>query len=181
MKKRRDQKSVSRHIRDVFWPSMGFYRLARYYKHRMGRLSGSPYAVACGFAVGVAVSMTPFIGFHLLMGAALTWLLRGSIVAMALGTVTAGNPWTFPLIWYSTFKIGEAMMREGLAAPSAPVHMSLQDLISHPVELLLPMTIGSLPLAFVFSAASFYIVRRLVRGYQDVRRARIHSGGGRIV
>ncbi|MFR8207121.1 MAG: DUF2062 domain-containing protein [Alphaproteobacteria bacterium] len=36
------------------------------------------------------------MGFHLLLAALTAWIIRGNILASALGTA-AGNPWTFRL------------------------------------------------------------------------------------
>ena len=51
--------------------------------------------IAIGFAAGVFVSFTPLFGLHIVLGAALAWLVRGNIVASLIGTL-AGNPVTTP-------------------------------------------------------------------------------------
>lgn len=72
---------------------------------RLKNLHGSPYSIAAGFACGVAVSFTPFIGFHLVLAAITAWILRGNIIASAIGTLI-GNPWTFPFIWVAVLSTG---------------------------------------------------------------------------
>ena len=69
---------------------------------RLKRLQGTPYSIATGFACGVAISFTPFIGFHMILAALTAWLIRGNIIASAIGTIV-GNPWTFPFIWLAVF------------------------------------------------------------------------------
>ena len=58
-----------------------------------------------GAAVGVFVSFTPFLGFHLLITFALAWLLGANMIAGAIAT-SIGNPLTFPFIWASTYQVG---------------------------------------------------------------------------
>ena len=157
---------------------MGLQRLFRYYKHRMGRLNGTPYFIASGFATGVAISFTPFIGLHLIMGGGISMILRGSLVAMVLGSVVAGNPWTFPLIWAGTYKLGKIIMGQHdskLISETLSHGLSFSDLLEKPIELLLPMTIGSLPLIFMSWGISFYLVRHLVKGYKKERHTRIYK------
>ena len=148
----------------------------RYYRHRIARLPGSPYTIASGFAAGVAISFTPFIGFHLLLGAGLAWALRGSIMSMAIGTLFAGNPWTFPLIWVGTYKIGNFLLGEyGDTAPPQTENLTLSGIFSQPLELLFPMMAGSIPLALFFWIVSFTLVYRLIKGYKETRAARIRK------
>lgn len=165
-------------MREALWPSMGLKRLTAYYKHRMGRLPGTPYYIAAGLATGIAVSFTPFIGGHIALGLLLCWMLRASFMAMVLGTVLAGNPWTFPFIWIGTYKLGNMMLgREPEAAGGAVPHseVTLSHLFEKPMDLLLPMTVGSLPLAALTWVVSFLAVCQVIREYKEARRARIRN------
>ncbi|MGY8985995.1 MAG: DUF2062 domain-containing protein [Sphingomonadales bacterium] len=76
-----------------------------YYRLRILRIPDTPYRIAAGFAIGSAVSFTPFMGFHILLGLALCFFLRANYVATAIGTIV-GNPWTFPFIWLLTYNTG---------------------------------------------------------------------------
>ncbi|MBI3441324.1 MAG: DUF2062 domain-containing protein [Proteobacteria bacterium] len=179
---RRRPRTRLQKVREIIWPSMGWGRLLRYYRHRMGRLQGTPHFIAAGFATGVAVSFTPFIGFHLMTAGIIAWILDGSLVAMVLGTVMAGNPWTFPFIWIGTYKLGVIVLgKHGSRAASSVLHHQFvfSDLLHKPLELLLPMTLGSIPLAVLSWVVSFYLVRQLVKGYKEARLARIHKHYGK--
>lgn len=76
---------------------------------RLKKIKGTPKSIAKGFATGVAMSFTPFVGFHLLLALSVGKVFNQNGVATALGTI-AGNPWTFPLIWYLTFNSGSAIL-----------------------------------------------------------------------
>ena len=176
MFQRRHPRTGLKKLRETLWPSMGLKRLVAYYKHRMGRLPGTPYYIAAGLATGIAVSFTPFIGGHILMGLALCWMLRASFVAMVLGTLLAGNPWTFPFIWVGTYKLGNVLLGHKAAAPDAALEkgFSLSQLLDKPMDLLLPMTAGSLPLAVLFWIVSFLVTCQVIREYKEARLERIH-------
>lgn len=178
MFKRRRSRTRLQKIREIIWPTMGFMRLVRYYKHRIGRLPGTPYYIAAGFATGIAISFTPFVGFHVLTGGIIAWVLDGSLVAMLLGTVAAGNPWTYPFIWLGTYELGKAMLgQHGTRAASTALdhQFTFSDLMDKPMELLLPMALGSVPLALVAWIASFYFVRHVVKRYKEGRLSRIYK------
>lgn len=176
---RRIPRSKQQILREALWPSMGARRLASYYKHRIGRLPGTPSSIASGFATGVAISITPFIGLHILLGGVIAWLTRASLIAMVVGTL-AGNPWTFPFIWLATYKLGQTMMGQVAIGHTKKLSghqdlpaFDLAHLISKPVDLLLPLTVGSIPAALTLWFLCYYVCRHLVTKYRAGRLARI--------
>ena len=50
------------------------------------RLPGTPYDIAAGFACGAAISFTPFIGFHVVLGMVIARLIKANMVAALIGT-----------------------------------------------------------------------------------------------
>jgi len=84
---------------------MGWSRTGNYWAHRVSRLPGSVYSIAAGFACGAAISFTPFVGIHILLGGLWAWLMRANIIASVIGTAV-GNPWTFPFIWLWIYNFG---------------------------------------------------------------------------
>jgi uncharacterized protein (DUF2062 family) len=175
---RRHPRTHWQKAREIIWPSLGWKRLINYYKHRMGRLPGTPSFIALGFATGISVSFTPLIGFHVMTAGIITWFLRGSLVAMVLGSVIAGNPWTFPLIWLGTYKLGKLMLGQhwSHADSSALSHgFTFADMLDKPLGLFLPMALGSLPLVILSWIGTFYFVRQLLKGYKAARLARIYK------
>ena len=74
-------------------------------------LNGSPKSIANGLATGVSVSFTPFVGFHLIITMIISKIYRQNGVAAAIGTI-AGNPFTFPFIWYATYQTGTFMLQQ---------------------------------------------------------------------
>ena len=175
--RRRDPPAVGEKVRIFLLPRKSYGRSFKYYGKRVLRLSGSPHAVAAGVAAGVAASCTPFIGFHFILSFVFAFFVRGNMLAAALGTAV-GNPLTFPLIWFITFRIGsaiEGLWREGPRQRPPPdfaegILTNGWDAIS---PLLRPMLIGAVPLGIV-SGLVFYVFVRWASGlYQRSRRERL--------
>lgn len=155
----------------LVWPRIGWRRASLYIAHRVRRLPGTPYRIAAGFACGAAVSFTPFVGFHFMAAALLALLMRGNVVASAIGTAV-GNPWTFPFIWTWIYAVGHWLMgRE--AASDLPAVLGIDYIFERPMDVLWPMTVGGLPTAVVVWFVVFWPVRGAVAEYQHVRRRRI--------
>ena len=98
-------------IRSVVWPERGFRRLFAYLFQRVVRLPGTSGSIAIGVASGVAASFLPFVGLHFFIAALLALLLRGNVLASAIGTLF-GNPWTFLFIWVSDYRLGIWLLQQ---------------------------------------------------------------------
>ena len=103
---RREKLSLISRVRTFFWPKSGWKRASSYFFHRLIRIPGTPYSLAAGFACGAAVSFTPFIGLHFILGGVLAWVIRANLLSSAIGTAV-GNPWTFPFIWFGIYEFGK--------------------------------------------------------------------------
>jgi len=185
----RQTPSLAERARGLLWPRGGLRRGWRYVGHRVMRLTGSPHAIAIGFAAGVFASMTPFVGLHLVLAALLAFVFGGSLLASAFGTFF-GNPLTYPLIWISTYDIGGKILGGG---SRQAVDLSLKDgtlglLLRDPAEfwsrfwtvaepVIWPMTVGSLPLGLAVAAFSYVLVRFVVTAHHRRRLAR-HGAAG---
>ncbi len=168
---RRNPLPVHHRVWSVVWPRAGWRRASRYMAHRVRRLPGTPYRIAAGVASGAAASFTPFIGLHFVVAALLALLLRGNVVASAIGTAV-GNPWTFPFIWTWIYTLGQWLMGAD-AASDFPATLDMDYIFERPLDVLWPMTLGALPTAVVVWIVIFWPVRGAVAEYQHVRHRRI--------
>ena len=196
---RRNKKNASQKIIDWVWPSIGFSRAFKYIVHRLGRLSATPYQISCGFACGAAISFTPFIGIHFILSSILTYVMRGSIVASAIGTVV-GNPLTFPFIWALTYETGARLL--GLESNINVAHVFSEalsvfgqmnqwyfDLLTVPSvafanineytgawakiwEIIFPLLIGSVPWLVIVWLICFATLRPFFRAYRSASQER---------
>ena len=156
-------------IRSVVWPERGFRRLFAYLFQRVVRLPGTSGSIAIGVASGVAASFLPFVGLHFLIAALLALLLRGNVLASAIGTLF-GNPWTFLFIWVLDYRLGIWLLQQSGQGDQFPA-LNLEQLaefmtvfmhfitfsggvhwqhVAEPFEqVFLPMTIGGTVLAIL--------------------------------
>ena len=177
MFRRRTPLTRLRQIRSVIWPERGFRRLFAYLFQRVVRLPGTSGSIAIGVASGVAASFLPFIGLHFLIAALLALLLRGNVLASAIGTFF-GNPWTFLFIWVSDYRLGLWLLKQSGHGDQF-VALNLQQLaevmtvfmhfftfsggvdwqqVAGPFEqVFLPMTIGGTVLAIVSWVVAFVL------------------------
>jgi uncharacterized protein (DUF2062 family) len=173
---RRTKLSISEKIRGFLWPRTGFLRSFSYLRHRLARLPGTPHSIAIGFACGAGMAFTPFMGIHIPLSAVLAWLLRGNILASALGTLV-GNPWTYPFFLLWTYRVGCWVMgMSALADPFSNVHM--MDFLNSPLHVLgpvfVPMIVGSIPNGLLLGWLSYKIILKLVEKYKTTRAERRH-------
>ncbi len=182
---RRKKLSLAARARNFLFPRGGLRRAYLYLWHRAKRISASPHAIALGFACGAFVSFTPFVGFHFLISAILAYILRGSIVASAIGT-SVGNPLTFPFIWVGTYNIGSYLLGH---AQRGDIHIRLPHgmwllIFTDPGAfwdqfwgvmgpLIAPMLLGSVPLGGAIGLISYLLTRQGVERYQERRRRRL--------
>ena len=170
MFRRRHQVPPWQRLRRWLWPHIGWRRTGAYLFKRVTRLSGTPHSLAAGVACGVAISFTPFIGFHLLGAFLLCLLVRGNYVAAAVGTLV-GNPWTFPFMWFAAYKLGHALM--GMRpAQIEPAHLGNLLSFAEMGAVFWPTVVGCLPLAVVAGLGTYFPLMRMIAAFQRERQLR---------
>ena len=175
------KKSWKQRILNRLWPKGGWKRLGRYLLLRLNRLKGSTRSIAAGVACGVAISFTPFVGFHFVLAAITAFFVKGNIVASALGTA-AGNPWTFPFIWMSVLFTGRHILGGDYAAGGKVAFVPLFEKATHALltfdfkdfaadvwPILWPMIVGCIPFYFVAWFVSYYLVKKALDGLKNRR------------
>jgi uncharacterized protein (DUF2062 family) len=174
--RRRKPADLGERLRIFFWPRRSFWRSARYFSKRALRLTATPHAIAAGIAAGAFASFTPYMGFHFVIAAAVAWVIRGNLIASAIGTAV-GNPLSFPFIWASTMALGRFILYGYHPGDIAPLHLgrALWHLDFHEIwqPLLLPMSIGGLILGVVAGLFFYGLTWWTVRTFQAQRRHRL--------
>ena len=158
-----------------------FSRWIKKFLVQLKRLKGTPYSIAAGFACGVAISFTPFIGFHLILAAVTAWIIRGNIVSSALGTVI-GNPWTFPFIWIAVLSTGRFLLGDIASADHVnfikTFEYSSKSLFTLNFKnfgrdvwpIVFPMMIGCIPYYIISWFVSFKLIKIMLE-QMAIRRA----------
>ena len=176
---RRQKPDLSAKLLGLVWPTMGWRRTITYMINRIARLPGTPYSIAGGFACGVAMSFTPFVGLHFILGGILAWFIRANIIASALGTAV-GNPWTFPFIWVWLYEVGHWM---GFGADVDKVHEfdfshvfatilkasldgDIDQLLAAGAPVFLPMFVASIPTSIIVWFACYLPLKSVLTRHQ---------------
>ncbi|MDZ4791891.1 MAG: DUF2062 domain-containing protein [Hyphomicrobiales bacterium] len=174
--RRRKRPSFAQRVRVAVWPRRSWARSFKYFGLRLSRTGGSPHKVALGFAAGVFAIVTPFLGFQMIIAAVLAWCLRGSVFASAVGSFV-GNPISYPLIWVSTYKLGNQILGDGAVTGRIDFQGKAEavwngmkrlswDAVSVSLEafwpILKPMAIGSIPLGAAAAIVSYFGMRKLI-------------------
>jgi uncharacterized protein (DUF2062 family) len=184
--RRRDPPDLLSRLRVAAWPRRSWSRSARYFTKRVLRLSATPHAIAAGVAAGCFASFTPFVGFHILLGFVVAFFIGGNMLAAAIGTAV-GNPLSFPVIWASTFNIGNLVLGHPPHwGPPGEISRNLAERSFDTVfPLIGPMSVGALVVGIPVSLALYALVFYSVRGFQILRRERLaerrrqqHGGPG---
>jgi uncharacterized protein (DUF2062 family) len=194
--KRRTKRTWTQVVAETFWPRGGWSRAASYIWHRLRRLPDPPHRIARGVAAGVFVSFTPFYGFHFVLAALLTLVLRGNVLASVLATFV-GNPVTFPLIATVSVELGSWML--GLpgdmplsrivgAFSSATLQLWANvTAIFTPAEthwdrlgalfssVFLPYLVGGIVPGLVCASVCYMLTHRVISAYQKGRIARLRK------
>lgn len=143
---------------------------------KLNSIKGTPKNIAKGFATGVSMSFTPFVGFHLLLSLVITKLTNQNSTASALGTL-AGNPWTFPFIWYATLKTGKIILsQEDIDSPinfkhlftelyHAVITLDFDAFLSDIWPEFFPMLLGCIPFYIVVWLFTYHFIYRILKNY----------------
>ncbi|MCA0434663.1 MAG: DUF2062 domain-containing protein [Proteobacteria bacterium] len=179
----REKASAPARLRQFVWPRSGFKRAWTYLLYRMARMKASPHKLALGFAIGAFASFTPLLGLHIILAAALAFLLRANVIASAIGTAL-GNPLTLPLMWVASYDLGAWILRLDSQAPASfggPPNANTGG-IAHDWSLtalrdgwtalepfIWPLMLGSVILGSLFGLLFYVIIRRAVMRIQASR------------
>lgn len=174
MFKRRKPLTILQNLKELFWPTMGWVRAGTYIKHRVIRLSDSNHKIALGLSFGTAISFTPIVGTHFIQAGILSYIFRGNLIASLIGTF-AGNPWTFPFMWWAAISFGSYLF--GLlglpAQDTMPEEVTLSimwEIIKHePLRIFLPWAAGGYLLGILSMIVTYPFYFNIVKGAKIAR------------
>ena len=159
-------------------------------------MTATPHAVAAGVAAGAFTSFTPFIGLHFIIAFVLAWLIRGNLLASALGTFV-GNPFTFPLIWAATYQTGHHILgSSATSSGSSGLAEAMKDVVPSLFHLdgtaamialkqiwlpfLYPMSTGGLVLGTLVFLLVYFVTRRTAALFRESRRNKLMQKAAEI-
>ena len=187
--KSRQMPSLRQRIRVAVWPRRSWSRSLRYFVKRLRRMGGTPHMIALGIAAGTFAACLPYLGVQFITAGILAWMLRASISAALLSTFIA-NPITLPFIWSTSYWLGDAMLggnghldavqlKEGFARSSELLSQGAPGAVQSFADLiwpiLMPISLGSVPLGLMVAVFFYYTTKPMVEAYQLRRQYLVHG------
>lgn len=193
--KRRDRRSVGKVVWEALYPKGGWTRAFHYVKHRVRRLPDTPEKIARGIAAGVFAAFTPFYGLHFFLAAIIAWVIRGNLIASAIGTFF-GNPMTYVPIGVVCLQTGHFLLgrkfreeehgsflgsfaaaardlRDNFLAVFTDRSADWSGLARFYDDVFFPYLIGGIVPGLVAGAVCYWISVPLIRAYQHRRKGRL--------
>ncbi len=194
--KRRKPPGWLESFRVWLWPRRSWLRSGQYVTKRILRLTATPHAVAAGVAAGAFTSFTPFMGLHFILAFVLAWVVRGNLLASALGTFV-GNPLTFPVIWAATYNTGQFLLHNAeTTAPPPEITVAMTNVMGAAFEfngtaalnalqniwepILFPMLVGGTIIGVLFSIPLYFVTRRAAALFRESRRNKLITKAAEI-
>ncbi len=129
-----------------------------------------------GMALGLAVGMTPTMGFQMAIAVALAALLGQSKIAAALG-VWITNPVTAPVIYSATYTVGACVLRLPLRPPQG-FWTALTSIHGLTFSIFGPLWVGGVILAVPVGMVGYWLTYEAVVAYRlkikHRRASRLH-------
>lgn len=189
MFKRRVPKSLLSKSRDAMWPKMGWRRTWVYANHRLGRLTESIHSLAGGLATGAVISFLPLPGTHIFQALLFSFIFGFNKTAALVGTVF-GNPWTFPIIWFMAYQMGNFAFSftSFEAMHEMPSFIDLKAIwalmLEHPGRLMVPWSVGGYICAILFWLPFYWLFYGMIENARQARRklkvSRAHKAAMKI-
>jgi hypothetical protein len=131
--------------------------------HRFLKIRGHPREISLGFALGLFVGMSPFMGLHTAIAVLVAALLKWNKISSALA-VWVSNPISAPIIYPLTYLIGAKVLNYENSY-TLPQHFDLGgllDIIRGAPELIWVLIVGGIvtgiPLAVIGYFGAYFTI-----------------------
>lgn len=148
-------------------------RWSRYTYLRIVRIKAPAESIALGLALGVFAGALPFLSLQMVIAVALALLLRGNVIAAALGTWWT-NPFNWPIVFPLFYMLGKVFVPADIVAMSIGefIHLPLLELLQRGWQWLLITSLGGVIAGVPLSIVIYFITLRAVRIFHDRRAKR---------
>jgi uncharacterized protein (DUF2062 family) len=142
---------------------------------RFLKIRGHPREISLGFALGLFVGMTPFMGLHTAIGVLLAALFKWNKISAALA-VWISNPFTAPFIYWMTYLVG-ARVLDYQNSYALPAHFDLDALLyivrSAP-EIIGVLVVGGIVTGIPLSVAGYFLAYFTIYEYRKNLRPKLN-------
>ena len=133
-------------------------------KEKLTAIKADPRKVSMGYALGIFLASTPFIGVKVFIAIFLTWLLKWNKIAAIIGVFHV-NLFTAPLFYGFAFLVGKRVLGSHMEF-SYPEKMNMSfllDLFQGNISLLYSLLLGGLILGIPMAFGAYWLSMNLIR------------------
>ena len=144
--------------------------IKKYYE-RFLKIRGNPHEIAMGFALGLFIGMSPFMGIHMGIAIFLAAVLKYNKFAAGVA-VWISNPLTAPILYGTTYYIGAKFigLESAYLLPKLDQNILLV-IIKQAPEIIGILTMGGILLGLPVAAVGYFISLKAITRYrEDIKR-----------
>ena len=141
---------------------------------RFLKIRGHPREIALGFALGLFIGMTPFMGLHTIAAVAVAALFKWNKISAAI-SVWITNAVTAPIIYGITYLVGAWLMGIERAFNLKEINSlsAVNDLILKTPEIVWAMIVGGMVIGLPLAVVGYYVAFSITSRYQEEIKAKI--------
>jgi hypothetical protein len=141
---------------------------------RFVKIRGNPREIALGFALGLFIGMTPYMGLHMAISVFLAALFKWNKIAAGMGAWIS-NPVTAPVIYSATFYAGEKILNTENACclPTALNLDVILQLVKSAPEIFWILTVGGIVLGIPVAVLGYCLALATLLRYRERIREKI--------
>lgn len=135
---------------------------------RFLKIRGNPREIALGFALGLFVGMTPFMGAHTIIAVFFAAIFGCNKISAAIA-VWISNPFTAPIVYPVTYFVGSLITRHGNGGGPIPDFSGSKILfmLQKSPGILWTLILGGIIIGIPLSVIGYKLSFTAVKKYQD--------------
>ncbi len=124
---------------------------------RFLKIRGNPHEIALGFALGLFVGMTPFMGLHTAIAVPIAALFKWNKIASA-AAVWISNPLTAPVVYPITYWVGSRFVtfKKTYQLPEELNYTILLDILKKAPEVIWILVVGGVIVGIPLAIVGYY-------------------------
>lgn len=144
--------------------------------YRFLKIRGNPKEIALGFALGLFVGMTPFMGLHTAIAVPLAALFKWNKFSAALA-VWISNPLSAPVIYGISYYVGEKVLfiKNGYQLPAEFSLDALIYTLQKAPGIIGILTVGGIVAGLPLAVIGYYFALKTITQYRESIRLKIEA------
>jgi uncharacterized protein len=133
-------------------------------KRKLAGISAEPYKVSKGYALGVFLAATPFIGIKVLIAIALTFIFKWNKAAAIIGVLHI-NILTAPVFYGFSFMVGKSVLGSDVSFDfSWPITLkTFYEVFTSNSMVFMSLLTGGIILGVPLAFAAYFISNSIIR------------------